>query len=140
MKSKTLQRIITVLLIAAYLMATLTIIATAANGGATSENPGLPKYTPPEITVDNLLKTIYDLIFGSVGAFLFFFFAWATIKVVKICHFFKLFTIAKQTEAANANLEKIVQLQQRQLDLLIHGKVKEDPPKEDPPEWKSYFE
>ena len=131
MKSKTLQRIITVLLIAVYLAVFLTVAVTAASSeSAASDN--------------NLLTSIIDaigkIIFASVEIFLLFSLTWIVIAIIRIKHFFKLFTIAKQTEAANANLEKIVQLQQRQLDLLIHGKIKEDPPKEDPPEWKSYFE
>jgi len=130
MKSKTFQRIITVLLIAVYLAVFLTVaVAAASSESAASDN-----------ILTSIIDGIGNIFFASVEMALFSILIWIVITIIRIKHFFKLFTIAKQTEAANANLEKIVQLQQRQLDLLIHGKVKEDPPKEDPPEWKSYFE
>lgn len=129
MKSKTLQRISTVLLIIAYLAALFTVIA-----GATEAEESKP------LTIMDFLDGIFAVIQLSSEVCAFLIIAWVIIQIIKINHFFKLFTIAKQTEITNKKLEKIIQIQQRQLDLLIHGKVKEDPPKEDPPEWKSYFE
>lgn len=126
MKSKTLQRISTVLLIIAYLAALFTVIA-----GATEAEESKP------LTIMDFLDGIFAVIQLSSEVCAFLIIAWVIIQIIKINHFFKLFTIAKQTEITNKKLEKIIQIQQRQLDLLIHDRGGEasaaEPPAEDPP-------
>lgn len=123
-KIKKIYRIVIVILIIACFTATIALPAIAAGDAYLTSEPSV-KVNEVDITFTKILDTICEAIFATAESFIICFIIWITIKIIKLVHFFKLFSIHNETKRTNESLEKIIAIQQEQLDFLM-GKKKDD--------------